>query len=66
MNKAAAVIQIIIVCSLIIYGTVSLFLGHFEGAMATFPFLLIYYVYVVGRQRRRKRFDDAEGDKEQH
>ncbi|MFZ2444762.1 MAG: hypothetical protein WAW37_00250 [Syntrophobacteraceae bacterium] len=54
MKKAAAIIQVIFVSLIIIYGTVSLYMGHFEGMFVTFPFLLFYYVYVVARQKRAK------------
>ncbi len=58
MGKASTVIQIVIVGLLIIYGTVNLYTGNFEGAFATFPFLLFYYVYVVARLKRRKETED--------
>ena len=66
VKKTAAVIQIAIVSLLIIYATVNLFLGHFEGAMITFPFLLLYYVYIVARQKRGRQSEDGEGDDERH
>ncbi len=62
VKKTWAIVQIIIVGLLIIYGTVSLFLGYFEGAFATFPFLLFYYVYVVARQRRQKADEEDNED----
>ncbi len=64
MKKAATLIQIAIVSFLIIYGTVNLFLGHFEGALVTFPFLLFYYVYIVARQKRERQSEDGEDDNE--
>lgn len=54
MRKAAVIIQIVIVSFIIVYGTVNLFLGRFEDAFITFPFLLFYYIYVVARQKRRQ------------
>jgi hypothetical protein len=62
VKKTATIIQIAIVSLLIIYGTVNLFLGHFEGALVTFPFLLFYYVYIVARLKRERKFEDDEGD----
>ena len=53
MKKALIVVQLAIVAGIVIYGTVCLFLGYFEGAYATFPFLLLYYVWFVARKRRR-------------
>ena len=64
MKKAATLIQIAIVSFLIIYGTANLFLGHFERAMVTFPFLLFYYVYIVARQKRERQAEDDQGDNE--
>jgi hypothetical protein len=64
VKKAATLIQIAIVSFLIIYGTVNLFLGHFEQAMATFPFLLFYYVYIVARQKRERQSEHDQGDNE--
>jgi amino acid transporter len=52
MKKAAAVIQILIVLLIVGYGTYNLFLGNFEQSMITMPFLVIYYVFVVVRQKR--------------
>jgi hypothetical protein len=62
VKKTATIIQIAIVSLLIIYGTVNLFLGHFEGALVTFPFLLFYYVYIVARQRWEKHREDESDD----
>ena len=63
MKKTSAIIQIVIVSLIIIYGTVSLFMGNFEGMYTTFPFLLFYYIYVVAKQKRKKDFpeDDKPG-----
>ncbi|MGA2227011.1 MAG: hypothetical protein ABSH41_21460 [Syntrophobacteraceae bacterium] len=60
MKKTLTIIQLAIVSGIIIYGTLSLFRGDFEGAYATFPFLLLYYVWFVARRRRRslKETDD--------
>ncbi len=53
MKKVLNIIQLAIVAGIIIYGTVSLFRGNFEGAYATFPFLLLYWVWFVARKRRK-------------
>jgi len=53
VKKALTIIQLAIVSGIIIYGTLSLYRGDFEGAYITFPFLLFYYVWIVGRRRRR-------------
>ncbi|MGA3116822.1 MAG: hypothetical protein ABSF90_20565 [Syntrophobacteraceae bacterium] len=53
MKKALTIIQLAIVAGIVIYGTVSLYRGDFQGAYATFPFLLLYYVWFVARKRRK-------------
>ncbi len=55
MKKALTIIQLAIVAGIVIYGTLSLYRGDFEGAYATFPFLLFYYVWFVARKRRRSQ-----------
>lgn len=58
MSKPLAILQIIVVASLLTYSTVHLFLGNFEKAFAPFPLLIVYYLFVLARQRRRGRYDD--------
>ena len=53
MKKALTIIQLAIIAGIVIYGTVCLFRGYFEGTYATFPFLLFYYVWFVAKKRRR-------------
>jgi hypothetical protein len=53
LKKALTIIQLAIVAGIVIYGTVSLYRGDFQGAYATFPFLLLYYVWFVARKRRK-------------
>ncbi|MEM5788017.1 MAG: hypothetical protein AAGU11_11925 [Syntrophobacteraceae bacterium] len=63
MKKSAAIIQIVIVSLVIVFGTVSLFMGNFEGMLVTFPFLFFYYIYVVARQRRQRLEEDDDDAK---
>ena len=62
MKKVLTIIQLAIVAGIVIYGTISLFRGDFEGAYMTFPFLLLYYVWFVARKRRQslEKHDDLE------
>lgn len=60
IKKTAVIFQIVIVSLLIIYGTVSLYMGSFEGMYTTFPILLLYYVFSVARQNRRKKSEGPE------
>jgi len=52
MKKTAAIVQIVIVLLIVGYGTYNLFLGNFEQSMTTLPLLVVYYVFVVVRQKR--------------
>ena len=52
MNRILATIQIIIIILIVVFATWQLFLGHFEMAFATFPLLVVFYLFVTLRQRR--------------
>ena len=52
MRKILAFIQIIIIILIVGFGTWQLYLGNFEPAFTTLPLLIIYYVFIVARQRR--------------
>jgi hypothetical protein len=52
MNRILATIQIIVIILIISFGTWQLYLGHFEQALASFPLLIIFYLFVTLRQRR--------------
>jgi hypothetical protein len=53
LKKAITIFQLAVVAGIIIYGTICLYRGDFEGAYVTFPFLLFYYVWFVARKRRK-------------
>jgi hypothetical protein len=53
MKRFLAAIQIAIVIFIVGFSTWQLYLGNFELAMAGFPFLIAYYVFIVALQRRR-------------
>ncbi|MDR3568224.1 MAG: hypothetical protein P4L43_09380 [Syntrophobacteraceae bacterium] len=62
MNKGLSIIMLSIIGVIVIYGTVCLFLGNFIGAYATFPFLIVYYVWVIAMKRRKSREDTDDRD----
>lgn len=62
VRKVYTIIQLVIVAGIVAYATISLYRGDFEGAYATFPFLLFYYVWVVAR-KRRKRLEETDGNR---
>jgi hypothetical protein len=53
MKRILATIQIIIIVLIIGFATWQLFLGNFDQAFASFPLLIIYYVFIIARQRRQ-------------
>jgi len=59
VKKVFNVILLAIVGCIVVYGTVCLYRGDFEGAYVTFPFLLLYYVWFVAR-RRRKSLEESD------
>lgn len=52
MKRFPAFIQLIVIILIVGFGTWQLYLGNFEPAFATLPLLLIYYVFIISRQRR--------------
>ncbi|HTP66951.1 MAG TPA: hypothetical protein VMJ66_16275 [Geobacteraceae bacterium] len=51
MNKLSASLLIVFLLAIISFGTWQLFLGNFDGAFATFPFLVIVYFFVMAQRR---------------
>jgi amino acid permease len=62
MKKSLSIIMLAIIGLIVIYGTVCLFMGDFTGAYATFPFLIVYYVWVLSIKRRKSREQSDEHD----
>jgi len=52
MKRIQAVIHLIVIILIVGFGTWQLYLGNFEPAFTTLPLLIIYYVFIVARQRR--------------
>ena len=46
MNRPAAIFMIFFSLAVISFGTWQLFAGNLEGALSSFPFLLIIYVFL--------------------
>ena len=46
MAKLHAIIVTLFALFLIVFGTWQLFIGNFEAAFSTFPFLLVIFFYV--------------------
>jgi hypothetical protein len=46
MKKIPAILTLIFACTVIGFGTWALYKGNLEAAFASFPFLLIVYLYV--------------------
>jgi len=61
-RRIAAAVQIVIVLAIIVYGTCNLYLGNFEQSIATLPFLIVYYLFLVARQRRSRHGETDDDD----
>lgn len=53
MQRIFAAFQILIVLSIICFGTWQMFLGNFAAAMSSMPLLLVFYLFLSVRSRRR-------------
>ena len=53
MTKTAAIIQIILVLLIVGISTYYFFKGNFEVGLSFLPLLMIYYVFVTARRKRR-------------
>ncbi|NMC75142.1 MAG: hypothetical protein GYA56_12435 [Geobacteraceae bacterium] len=58
MRKFSAIVQIVIILLIVGFGTYHLYRGNFEVSIATMPFLLVYYVFVIGLGRRERGNND--------
>ncbi len=47
MNKVTAYFLIVFLLAVVSFGTWQLFLGNFEAAFSTLPFLVIMYFFVM-------------------
>lgn len=52
VNKLAAIVQIVVILTLVGFGTYGLFKGDFSAMASVIPLLLIYYVFVTARRKR--------------
>ena len=62
MKKTLSIIMLAIIGVILIYGTVCLYRGDFEGAFATFPFLFVYYLWAAAMKSRKKREETDDQD----
>lgn len=64
MTKFWAVLQIVVIVTIVVYSTYQFYRGNFELAFSTLPLLMVYYVFVIGRSRRLppSRSDSSDGD----
>jgi hypothetical protein len=53
MVKAAAVFQLLLILLIVGFSTYQLFQGRFDLALSLLPFLMIYYIFVTVRNRRK-------------
>jgi hypothetical protein len=53
MLKAAAVVQLLFILLIVGFSTYALFRGRFDLALGLLPFLMVYYIFVTVRNRRK-------------
>ena len=53
MVKAAAVVQLFFILLIVGFSTYQLFQGRFDLALGVLPFLMVYYLFVTVRNRRK-------------
>jgi hypothetical protein len=53
MLKAAVIVQLIIILMIVGFSTYQLFQGRFDLALGVLPFLMVYYIFVTLRNRRK-------------
>lgn len=64
MTKIFAVVQVVLIILAVAFTTYQLFLGNFEQALAPFPLLLLYYVFVIAPQKRRRQSEEHDNPEE--
>ena len=53
MLKAAAIVQLLFILLIVGFSTYALLQGRFDLAVGMLPFLMVYYVFVTVRRRRK-------------
>ena len=53
MVKAGAVVQLFFILLIVGFSTYQLFQGRFDLALGLLPFLMVYYIFVTVRNRRK-------------
>jgi hypothetical protein len=53
MLRTAAVVQLLIIFLIVGFSTYQLFQGRFDLALGLLPFLMVYYIFVTVRNRRK-------------
>lgn len=53
MFKIAAWVQLVFIFFLVGFSTYQLFKGRFELALGVLPFLMVYYIFVTARRKKK-------------
>ena len=61
MVKAVAIVQLLFILLIVGFSTYHLFQGRFDLALGSLPFLMVFYIFVTVRNRRKA--SAPEGDK---
>jgi uncharacterized membrane protein YkvI len=57
MFKVTAWVQLIFILLIVGFSTYHLFRGRFELALGVLPFLMVYYIFVTVRRKRKTNLD---------
>lgn len=52
MKKLFALLHLLIVILIVGFGTWQLFVGNLGAGLSTFPFLIVYYLFLTNRRSR--------------
>ena len=53
MLKVAAVVNLLFILLMVGFSTYQLFQGRFDLALGTLPLLMVYYIFVTARHKRK-------------
>jgi hypothetical protein len=58
MIKILAILQILIVLSIVGFSTYQLFQGRLDVSLSLLPLLMVYYVFVTARRKKHSSLDE--------
>jgi hypothetical protein len=58
MTKILAVLQLLVILSIVGFSTYQLFQGRFEVSLSLLPVLLVYYVFITARRKKHSSLEE--------